>query len=114
MFFLTPQLSFFYRLLSFFLSSFYIPIDAFGLHIHIRLLMFCSHRFPNAHWLSSPQIRATQQWKNFRILLVNKHFDPTYRRANSLVRTVSSSVLEQICVAAFHALSIKPINFLWR
>jgi len=29
---------------------FYISIDAFGLHIHIRLLKFCLyHWFPNAH-----------------------------------------------------------------
>ena len=50
-------LTFFYRLLSFFLLfflSFYISIDAFGLHIHIRLLKFClPHWFPNAHWTPS-------------------------------------------------------------
>jgi len=37
---------FYYRLLSF--LSFYFFVDAFGLHIHIRLLKFCL-----SHWLSS-------------------------------------------------------------
>jgi hypothetical protein len=51
--------------------SFYISIDAFGLHIHIRLLKFClPHWFPNAHWTPSlDQVHSAVEYSLFFLFI---------------------------------------------
>ncbi len=64
-FFFTSSTGYFRSFFSFF---FYIAIDAFGLHIHIRLLKFClPHWFPSAH--CNPSLNQLHSAvENFRVL----------------------------------------------
>ena len=89
--------------------SFYISIDAFGLHIHIRLLKCClSHWFPNAHWTpSSNQVHSAVG--NLLFLFQGsgkKQLRPDLPPVAIEIRSVSSLVLENFCVTTFHALSV--------